>query len=281
MEKLKNKKVLAIVLLVVGIIIIMTVLFFRKDGSVEPKPNPETGINTSGTSTNVDVVNGNVISGKSEDLNSDSTSTNPNQSEPVNLGENNNNDSGENGSTPKEDTSKFPKPVDVGVVIEQKNLLDFTIKTTQQEKIIENKEQGSTFTVSKNFQEEIMDRGGNGKNLRFLDQEAEQQQKINPWVPAGCVLEVFVNENPDNLTLNQWNTLNLPGGVISQKAITINGVPAKLITGDEDGLYNLVRILNPANSSVHEIVAYPHNLDSSGCLGEFNKVIESYSFTNI
>ena len=267
-----NKKILVVILLVVGVVIIAITFFLSKDDPVEPAPKPDPK-----TETPIVPDDDIVIPDKPYDPNDpDYISSDP--SEPIEP------DNGDDITLPEddsepEDTSGFPKPGDVD--IEQKILLDFTITTTQQEKIIENTEQGYMFTVSKNLQEEIIDRGENGKNLRFLDQEAQQQQQINPWIAAGCVLDVFVNENLDNLTLSQWSTINLPSGVISQKTITINGVPAKLITGDEHGLYNLVHILNPANSSIHEIVAYPHNLDPSSCIGEFNKVVESYSFTNI
>ena len=267
-----DKKTPTVIFLVAGISIIAVAFFLAKDDPVEPEPKPDD------TTTPIIPDDGDIIiPDKPDDLNPDYISPDP--SEPIEPDEGDDDTTlPEDDQTP-EDTSNFPKPGDADV--EQKILLDFTITTTQQEKIIENTEQGCTFTVSKNLQEGIMDRGENGKNLRFLDQEAQQQQQIDPWIAAGCVLDVFVNENPDNLTLSQWSTINLPGGVISQETITINDMPAKLIIGYEHGLYNVVRILNPANSSIHEIVAYPHNLDPSSCIGEFNKVVESYSFTNI
>jgi len=277
MEKLKNKKVLAIVLSVTGLLVVVGFLFFNKDDSVdsEQKPNGNTEIPV--VSDNNDVV---IPGNPGNSDGPESGSENINSSDPIDpIKPGNNGEVVKQGddSTP-EDISNFPKP---GDNFEQKILLDFVITTTQQEKIIKNTEQGYTFTVSKNLQEEIIDRGENGKNLRFLDQEALKQEQIDPWEKAGCVLEVFVNKNPNNLTLSQWSEINIPGGVMSQKDIAINGVPAKLIKGDEHGLYNLVHILNPANSNVYEIVAYPHDLDTSSCISEFNKIIESYSFTNI
>ena len=270
MEKLMDKKTLTVIFLVAGIIIIAAAFFLAKDDPVEPEPKPDD------TTTPTIPDNDDIIIPINPD---DPDYVSPDPSEPTEPTEPDDDTTPPEDDQTPEDTSGFPKPGDGD--IEQKILLDFTITTTQQEKIIENIEQGSTFTISKNFQEKTMDRGENGKNLRFLDQEAQRQQQIDPWIAAGCVLDVFVNENPDNLTLNQWSTINLPGGVISQKTIAINGMPAKLIIGHEHGLYNVVHILNPANSSVHEIVVYSHNLDPSSCIGEFNKVVESYSFTNI
>lgn len=271
-----NKKILIVILLVVGVVIIAITFFLSKDDPVEMELKPNDG-----TETPIVPDDGDTIIPVNPIDPDDPDYISPDLSEPIEPDDGDDTTPPEDDTDP-EDTSGFPKPGDDDIDIEQKILLDFTITTTQQEKIIENTEQGCMFTVSKTFQEEIVDRGENGKNLRFLDQEAQQRyQQINSWVAVGCVLDVFVNENLDNLTLSQWSTINLPGGVISQKTITINGVPAKLITGNEHGLYNLVHILNPTNSSVHEIVVYPHNLDPSSCIGEFNKVVESYSFINI
>ncbi len=149
---------------------------------------------------------------------------------------------------------------------------------TETGKIVRNTVEGYEVTVPKEWRAEIIDRGISGKNLRLRNEEIQQQ--IGPSeITRGCVFEIFVNKNPEKLTLNQWIELHAPGGVLSREDIKIgNHIPAIKIVGEELGSYIVVYTLNVRNNDIHELVVYPNEPNAAACIDNFNKILNTYSF---
>ena len=102
MEKLTNKKILAVILIVAGIIIIAVTFFLSKDTSVEPKPKPDDSTETPIVPDDGDIV-------IPDDSDPDYVSPDP--SEPTEPDDSDDITPPEDDQTP-EDTSGFPKPGD-------------------------------------------------------------------------------------------------------------------------------------------------------------------------
>ena len=108
MEKLTNKKMLAVILLLGGVVIIAITFFLSKDDSVEPKPKPD-------SETEIPIVpdDGDIIIPNKPD-DSDPDYVSPDPSEPIELDDGDDTTPPEDDSEP-EDTSGFPKPGDDNV----------------------------------------------------------------------------------------------------------------------------------------------------------------------
>ena len=144
-------------------------------------------------------------------------------------------------------------------------------------KIVKNKAEGYEVTVPKEWGAQIMNRGVSGQNLRLEDKK--NQKKEASEIATGCISEIFVNQNPDKISLDQWIELHAPGGILSRENITIgNYIPAIKIVGKEIGSYIVIYTMDSKNNNIHEIVLYYTEPDTTGCIENFNRMLATYSF---